>query len=212
MINTSYLINKFKGVYRLKTPYDLNTNDFPRKLNGNLEDNDCYIDCQFGNKIFHYGGSILQAYIPSIGRGHNIINIINEINSNIIFDIQENDSEILFKFKYINSDKIIPLLKPKISGAGISPFSSKNLPKSNYEIPDKDFNMYKEIVAKIPQECILTLTHSTNNFIKSLATKKNPIENIKADMRKKCLRGKEYIHFIGKWNEYIKYLNNNLNI
>lgn len=208
----SYLINKFKGVYRLKTPYDLNTNDFPRKLNGNLEDNDCYIDCQFGNKIFHYGGSILQAYIPSIGRGHNIINIINEINSNIIFDIQENDSEILFKFKYLNSDKIIPLLKPKISGAGISPFSSKNLPKSNYKIPDKDFNMYKEIVAKIPQECILTLTHSTNNFIKSLATKKNPIENIKADMRKKCLRGKEYIHFIGKWNEYIKYLNNNLNI
>lgn len=208
----SYLINKFKGVYRLKTPYDLNTNDFPRKLNGNLEDNDCYIDCQFGNKIFHYGGSILQAYIPSIGRGHNIINIINEINSNIIFDIQENDSEILFKFKYINSDKIIPLLKPKISGAGISPFSSKNLPKSNYKIPDKDFNTYKEIVAKIPQECILTLTHSTNNFIKSLATKKNPIENIKADMRKKCLRGKEYIHFIGKWNEYIKYLNNNLNI
>ena len=208
----SYLINKFKGVYRLKTPYDLNTNDFPRKLNGNLEDNDCYIDCQFGNKIFHYGGSILQAYIPSIGRGHNIINVINEINSNIIFDIQENDSEILFKFKYINSDKIIPLLKPKISGAGISPFSSKNLPKSNYKIPDKDFNMYKEIVAKIPQECILTLTHSTNNFIKSLATKKNPIENIKADIRKKCLRGKEYIHFIGKWNEYIKYLNNNLNI
>lgn len=208
----SYLINKFKGVYRLKTPYDLNTNDFPRKLNGNLEDNDCYIDCQFGNKIFHYGGSILQAYIPSIGRGHNIINIINEINSNIIFDIQENDSEILFKFKYINSDKIIPFLKPKISGAGISPFSSKNLPKSNYKIPDKDFNMYKEIVAKIPQECILTLTHSTNNFIKSLVTKKNPIENIKADMRKKCLKGKEYIHFIGKWNEYIKYLNNNLNI
>ena len=183
----SYLINKFKGVYRLKTPYDLNTNDFPRKLNGNLEDNDCYIDCQFGNKIFHYGGSILQAYIPSIGRGHNIINIINEINSNIIFDIQENDSEILFKFKYLNSDKIIPLLKPKISGAGISPFSSKNLPKSNYKIPDKDFNMYKEIVAKIPQECILTLTHSTNNFIKSLATKKNPIENIKADMRKNVL-------------------------
>lgn len=33
-----------------------------------------------------------------------------------------------------------------------------------------------------------------------------------ADMRKECLKGKEYIHFIDKWNEYIKYLNNNLNI
>lgn len=65
---------------------------------------------------------------------------------------------------------------------------------------------YKEIVAKIPQEGILTLTHSTNNFIKSLATKKNPIENIKADMKLKGLKGKEYIYSIGKWAEYISYL------
>ena len=65
---------------------------------------------------------------------------------------------------------------------------------------------YKEIVAKIPQEGILTLTHSINNFIKSLATKKNPIENIKADMKLKGLKGKEYIYSIGKWAEYISYL------
>lgn len=98
------------------------------------------------------------------------------------------------------------MLKPKTSGAGISPFSSKNLPKCTYIIPDEDLDMYKQIVAKIPQERILTLTHSTNNFIKLLATKKNPIENIKADMKKKCLKSKEYIHSIGKWNEYINYL------
>ena len=61
-------------------------------------------------------------------------------------------------------------------------------------------------MAKIPQECILTLTHSTNSFIKSLATKKNPIENIKADMKLKVLKGKEYIYSIGKWAEYISYL------
>lgn len=67
-------------------------------------------------------------------------------------------------------------------------------------------NQYKELVSKIPQECILTLTHSTNSFIKSLATKKNPIENIKADMKLKGLKGKEYIHSIGKWTEYISYL------
>lgn len=99
------------------------------------------------------------------------------------------------------------MLKPKTSGAGISPFSSKNLPKCRYIIPDEDLNMYKQIVAKIPQERILTLTHSTNYFIKSLATKKNPMENIKADMKKKCLKSKEYIHAISKWSEYIDYLN-----
>ena len=190
----------------MKVPYDLNTNDFTRKLNGNLEDVDCYIDCQHGNKIFHYGRDILQAYIPSLGRGHNVLKAINEIDSSIIFDIEETDVEILFKFKYINSDKIIPLLKPKTSGSGISPFSTKNLPKCSYIIPDEDLAMYKQIVSKIPQEDILILTHSTNNFIKSLATKKNSIENIKADMRKKCLKGKEYIHSIGKWDEYIRFL------
>ena len=183
------------------------TNDFIRKLNGNLEDVDCYIDCQYGNKVFHYGRDILQAYIPSLGRGHNILKAIQETNPSIIFDIEKTDSEILFKFKYANSDKIIPLLKPKTSGSNISPFSSKNLPKNkDFKIPDKELQAYKEIVAKIPQEGILTLTHSTNNFIKSLATKKNPIENIKADMKLKGLKGKEYIYSIGKWAEYISYL------
>ena len=67
-------------------------------------------------------------------------------------------------------------------------------------------NVYKEITSKIPKERILEITHVTNKFIKSLATKKNPISNIKADMKLKGLKGKEYIHSIGKWNEYTDYL------
>ena len=210
MINIAYLYDKFKGIYRLKVPIDSNTNDYCRKLNGTYEDVDMYIDCQFGNKVFHFGGNILQAYIPSLQRGHNILKKLEEIDKFLIFDIEETDSEVLFKFKYVNSDIIIPLLKPKTSGASISPYSVKNLPKSLYTIPNEDLVLYKNTVAKIPPERILTITHSTNNFIKSLATKKNPMENIKADMRKKCLKGKEYIHSIGKWQEYIQYLRDNI--
>lgn len=165
----------------------------------------------YGNKVFHYGRDVLQVYIPSLGRGHNILKSINEIDKSIIFDIEETDSEVLFKFKYVDSDKIIPLLKPKTSGASISPFSSKNLPlNKDFKIPDGELSLYKEIVVKIPQERILTITHSTNSFIKSLTTKKNPIENIKADMKLKGLKGKEYIYSIGKWNDYIKFLKENL--
>lgn len=211
VINTSYLIDKFKGIYRLKVPYDFKTKDYNRKLNGTLEDIDVYIDCMNNVKIFYYGSSILQAYIPSLGRGHNIIKAINEMDSSMIFNIEETDSEILFKFKYSDSNKIIPLLKPKTSGSNISPFSSKNLPRNKeFKIPDEDLNLYKEIVSKIPQERILAITHSTNNFIKSLATKKNPIENIKADMKLKGLKGKEYIYSIEQWNNYINYLKENL--
>lgn len=202
---------KFKGIYRIKVPYNQWTKDFTRKLNGNLEDVDCYIDCMYGNKVFHYGRDVLQAYIPSLGRGHNILKSINEIDQSIIFDIEETDSEILFKFKYADSDKIIPLLKPKTSGANISPFSSRNLPKNKtFKIPDEQLEAYQEIVSKIPQERILTLTHRTNSFIKSLATKRNPIENIKADMKLKGLRGKEYIYSIGEWDNYIKFLIENI--
>ena len=97
-------------------------------------------------------------------------------------------------------------LKPKTNGADRSPYSTKNLPKTKYIIPDEDFIKYKNIVAKIPKESILSLTHSSNSYIKTLATKKNPLENIKADMTLKGLGVKEYIHSIGKWDEYINYL------
>ena len=192
MINTSYLTDKFKNQYRIKVPYNLTTNDFTRKLNGNLEDTDCFIDCQYGNKIFHYGRDVLQAYIPSLGRGHNILKAISEIDPSIIFDIEETDAEILFKFKYSNSDKIIPLLKPKTSGAGISPFSSKNLPRNKgYKIPDEELQSYKDILANIPENERLSIGIITNNFIKTFATKRNPIEKIKADIKIKGMKGKE---------------------
>lgn len=212
MINTSYLTDKFKGKYRLKVPINKATNDFSRKLNGSYEDIDMFIECQYGNKVFHFGGSILQAYVPSIGRGHNVIKAIKEqFHGDIIFDIEETSQEILFKFHYKDSDKIIPLLKPKTNGANISPFSSKNLPRNkDYKIPDEEFSAYKEIVAKIPPERILMLTHSTNYYLKSLATKKNTWDNIRADMKLKGLKGKEYIHSIGKWDEYIEYLRKEL--
>lgn len=111
----------------------------------------------------------------------------------------------MFNTKYDN--QIIPLLRPKTGGASISPFSSRNLPKNkDYKIPDEDLLKYKSIVANIPKERILELTYMTKKYIKSLVTKKNTLDNIKADMRLKGLKNKEYIHSIGKWNEYIKFL------
>lgn len=52
----------------------------------------------------------------------------------------------------------------------------------------------------------------TNSFLQTLVTKKTPWENIKADMRLKCVKGKEYIYMIGKWDEYLKYLEKEITI
>ena len=210
MINIAYLYDKFKGIYRLKVPVDSHTNDYCRKLNGTYEDVDMHIDCQFGNKVFHFGNSTLQAYIPSLIRGHNIIKAIQQSDPSIIFNIEETDSEVLFKFKYINSDKVIPLLKPRTSGSQTSPFSPKNLPKSDFKIPNDKLKAYKQIVSKIPPEKLLTLSRITRSYLQTFVTKKNSWENIKSDMRLKCVKGKEYICMIGKWEEYLKYLENEI--
>lgn len=61
-------------------------------------------------------------------------------------------------------------------------------------------------MSKIPSDKALSIGIITNNFIKSFVTKKNTWENIKADMRLKCLKSKDYIYAIDKWNEYLIYL------
>lgn len=103
------------------------------------------------------------------------------------------------------------MLKPRTNGANISPFSSKNLPRNNeYRLPDEALNNYKEIIQNVPQNKLLSINVIQNSFIKTLASKKHPLSELKADMRLKGLRGKEYIHSIGKWDKYIKYLKENL--
>lgn len=126
-------------------------------------------------------------------------------------NLEETDAEVLFRFKSYNLDKLEKYLKLKTNGANISPFSSKNLPKNkSYKIPEEELVLYKGIVENIGKNRIIELTHITNNYLKSMATKRNSLEKIKNDMVLKGLKGKNYIHSIGKWDEYIKYLSENL--
>lgn len=241
----SYLIDKAKGKYKLLAPYDERTNQFNRKANGTFEDIDVYIDCANNIKIFYYGEKgIMECYIPSLGRGRNIIKNIysdfikdietsnyvtvketaekklttydyealykdKELNK-IITDISETDEEVIFKFHWDKMEKFEKYLKPRISAADRSPFSTKNLPKTSYTIPDEDLVRYKKIVQNLGRENVILVSHRTTAFIKSLVTKDNTWEDVKADMALKGLKGKDYIHSIGKWNEYVKYLEDEL--
>ena len=234
-----YLTTKYKGKYRLKCEVDKVTNDFPKTLKDTYEDADVYIDCSFGNKIYYYGRGILEAYLPSLQRGRNIVkklyaenvNANNVLisksekgsvykiidysqfdsdikNSKFILDIIETDSELMFKFYEKNSDKIIPLLKPKTAGADISPFSPKNLPKLEYVIPTEELREYEDIIVPLKEDGkLLTLSKLTQNYIKSLGKKRlYRGVDMKSYMRKKMLKGKEFIHSEGLWDDYLKYL------
>lgn len=235
----SYLIEKFKGQYRLSCPIDKSTNDFPRKLNGTYEDADIYIDCLQGNRIYYYGKGFLEAYIPSIGRGRNIIRqiyakLINPYNVNIettdrkifysiidkelyeseiskselITNIVETDSEISFYFPFKHSESIIPFLKPKTVGANRSPFSAKNLPKEKYDIPESEMREYRDITNPLVlNNQSLMLSKMTQNYINIMSKNKTYKSiDMKALMKKKMLKGKEFIHSEGYWDNYLKFL------
>ena len=230
----NYLM-KYKGTYRIKPNLDLQLNDVPRDEDGSIDSSydDIYIKCAGGSQIYHYGRSTLCCYIPSIGRGHNILialakelklikedenfrdydslySMLNEDKT--IFDISENDEELEFKFNAKNIELVAKYLKPQTSGADISPFSTRNLPKSSYAIPAENLEEYKKITASVSKDNKLLISHITKEFMNNILSKDKLYRTIsmKTDMRKKCLRGKEYIHSMGYWNAYIKYLEEQL--
>lgn len=128
----------------------------------------------------------------------------------IIFNIVETDSEVTFRFNAPDIEKLEPYLQPKTNGADRSPFSTKNLPKVKYIIPNEDLAIYKSVIENIPKNQLVGIVHITNSFFQSIATRKNTLDMIKADMALKGLRGKEYIHSTGLWDKYIKYLKTQL--
>ena len=228
---------KYKGHYRLKPNLDVYTNDFPRTDDGSIDPSydDIYIKCANGSQIYHYGHSTLVAYIPSLGRGHNtLISIAKELKlisedtksrdygtlysllekDNTVFDIMENDLEIEFKFHSKDIELIAKYLKPQTSGADISPFSTRNLPKSSYTIPNEEIEEYKKIINSVSKDDKLLISHITNEFLNNILAKDKLYKTLnismKSDMRKKMLKGKEYIHSMGYWDKYLQYLKVNI--
>ena len=91
---------KYKGKYRIKPNLDKFTNDFPRTDDECIDPSydDIYIKCANDSQIYHYGKSTLVAYIPSVGRGHNIlIAIAKELNTSV--------QPIFYQFKNMNEVK-----------------------------------------------------------------------------------------------------------
>ncbi len=227
----NYYLSKYVDKFRVKSEIDQNTNDFCRDIRGQLCNNsDIYIKCACGVKIFHYGGDMLDVYVPSIGRGHNILleiarrqeiscedrnypRIYKELKeSKIIIYIEENDVELLFRIKDKNLESIIDILKPQTSGVSISPFSPKNLPQgkgdNKYQYTPTQIREYEKVINDIPKEDKLIIGQLNNQFLKDILCKKlrQDLPHIKADMKKKMLKTRDYIYLMGYEKEYLNYI------
>lgn len=213
---SQYMISKFKGKYRLLADLDLETNDFPRDENGGIEDAGVYISCQYGNKVYHWGRDILIAYVPSRNRARNIKKEMKKQKIDF-FDYDESDEEAMWKFKFADADKVIELLKPKTLGASISPFSTKNLPKTKVEIPIEEIERYKVISKKVPKNDLLLIKRLNDRFMTEILQKslrkQDKKYDFKGDMKqlKMSRQVKEFIWTKGFWEEYLGFLDNEIN-
>lgn len=206
----SYLM-KYKGIYRLKCDFNRDNNQFGRKLDGTLEDIDVYIPIKSG-QITHYGKSILQVWFTSAVRGRNVIKAIEEKYGNeICTDITDNESELLFKFNSKYMEQLEEFLLPKTGGASISPFSTRNLKKNTeYKVPQEFLSEYSSIIKNVPKNKLILLSHITTSYLKSLCNKKHTYKDMKDNMLKVGIKGKDYIFYIEKWENYLKYLRKEL--
>lgn len=212
---SNYLM-KFKGTYRILPELDSETNDFVRERDGSIDEDMIYISCQYGNKIWYYGlgdnrRALLMAYIPSITRGRNIKRAMTKDKIEII-GYDESDEEVTFKFNASDIEVVAPLLKVKVSGASISPFSSRNLPKSDIEIPEMGLERYKSIVSKVQKGDMLVIKNINQAFLSNVLEKslksKNKKYSYKDDMTssKMTRQVKEFIYTKGFWEKYLNYL------
>lgn len=185
---------------------------------------DLYIRCSFGNQIYFYGKGkhrgeyMLVAYIPSLGRGHNMLKKIKDIDENIPLYIEETDSEVLIRFDIKHLDIMAELLKAhkntkRADGTYkyISPYSTKNLPRTRYKIPDDELSIYANLIKNLPHEQLFKLAHISKRFLEEkLCTRKFTRKDMLAEQKKMGLKGKNYIHAKGLWDEYCKYTENEL--
>lgn len=214
-----YIATHYKGKYRCLAEIDESKNDFPRDANGNIDQSTgVYIKCANNCQIYAYGTDghremQLGAYIPSLGRGRNIKKELQRLG--IAFDhYDESSCEVTFTFSSFDIDKVAEIMKARTAGAGISPFSTRNLKKNTVDIPDELTAQYKDAISKLDKSDMLLIKQLNKSFLNDVLAKKlrdkgkRKLFDYAEDMRKIGLKRdtKGYIYAKGLWDEYLSYL------
>lgn len=213
----SYMMN-YKGRYRVLCELDMDTNDFPRSSDGKIDDDaGLYIPCKYNGKIYAYGreGKYMQlcAYIPSRTRGRNIKKQMDK-DKIPYHHYDETDEEATFRFPSTEIDTVAKLMGAKVSGANISPFSTRNLPKIKVEIPTDKMQVYKDITSRLNRNDMLVIKNINKSFMNEILAKKlrpkgqRKLYDYREDQKKLGLSRdvKGYIWSKNMFDEYLSYL------
>lgn len=204
-----YYLSKYLGKYRIVTEINQATGDFCKDKRGLFcNDTDIFIKCANDVRIWHYGGDILQVYVPAKRRGLNMIEAIKEK----AFDIETTDTELLFKIKDEDLDTVAKILKPMTNGANISPHSPRNLKREKKQqsiyMTSEQIEDFRGISARIPKEGKFLLIQINKKFIESFLSEKLgvTVKEISEEIKKLNIKQADYFCRCGYWDEYIKFL------
>lgn len=208
-------LEKYVGKYRVMAEYDVLTEDFPRDENGKIDESfeDLYIPCSKGkSKIMHtYRDGVLVWYTEKLITARNVKKELESKRNKIWFEYEETEAEALIYFNAKDIDEFAKLVNPKTNGASIKPFSDKNLPKPAYVIPDKDIKKLDNLTKDLDKEKkMLVMRKLVSNFDDEIIKKKGKKFNLTEDRKSSRLKPKVYIHSIGMWDDFIKYVKKNL--
>ena len=220
MANSMYrYLERYVGTYRVVAEYDLNTNDFPRDEEGNIDESfeDMYIPCKKGEgRIRHtYKQDILAYFTPKQSTAKGIVKELSANNKAPYYEYDDNYSgEAIIYFNVKDMAFFAKLFGAKTTGKNIPPFSEKNLPqkkptlstKAEYKIPRVDMKKYKEIFSKIPKA-------KSDNFAKLVIDEfdskidfyKGKKFKFREDRKRTGLDNLTYIHYVGLWDKFIRY-------
>lgn len=194
-------LRRYVGTYEVRADYDEDTNDFPRLIDGSLDPSfdDYYIKCANGIKIRHAAGSTLSCYIPSVKRGMNILDGLKDV----AIEPEILDGEVYFTFPASEVDRVAKLCKVCTKGKNIQPLSPKTLPKRKSILPDTEMKRYKKICEKFDGEKIKlarVVLDTNKEFAERLP------KDYKKTMKTSRLDFRNYLYDIGKWDEYVAFL------
>lgn len=209
-MGTHYL-EKYVGTYRVIADYDLATLDFPRDKSGNIDESfdDLYISCSKGRIYYNETPGYLTWYCPKLSTGKSVLRKCEKALTDYKFI--ETDSEVMIDFKESELSIFVKFVTPQTKGKWISPFSKKNLPceLANYKIPAADEQMLYDITKDSTMsrvEKMQFFRRVVSSFDSIIISKKGKRFNLKKDRDATELKPKLYIHYIGMWEEFIKYV------
>ena len=210
-------LEKYVGKYCVRAELDPDTNDFPKDSKGKMYESfeDLYIPCSKGFIKHTYEDDLLALYIlekPKTGEG--VKRKFDE--ENIWYRDESFGIDTLLFFHESDLKKVAKIIKPKIRGKNISPFSKRALDNSieDFEIPKEDLDRFKEITDKLDLEHmakIQFIKKTLKDFDTVIQKKKGSRYDISKQRKESNLKPKEFIYSIGMWDEYLDFVQGEMN-